>query len=247
MHFFGEFQKCIIWRSGTRHLHHALIFERIERIEWLDSTDMIGSHTWWTLMVDNGFLWNGSGVRAIKKKTSYWHMCDQILQHVFLFPQLVWQGGQIGRCFANWKIVYFGQFFLIFKSRSQFLGHFCPWQKLCINVDKRLLVWLNFGRFFCKLTWSPWRTLSTKTVYLVSTYITQRPVLKSILNLKLLSLDFETVEFFVWHPSPSFQPTSLKSSFLQIYEKVDKNSKFGKINNWWRLDKSASTDWGLFC
>jgi hypothetical protein len=43
------------------------------------------------------------------------------------------QGGQIGRIFAIWVIVYFGQFLHYF---SKFLGNFFPQKKLYINLYK---------------------------------------------------------------------------------------------------------------
>jgi hypothetical protein len=36
------------------------------------------------------------------------------------------------------------------------LGYFFPLQRLRINIDKNVGIWLNFGRFFSKLIWSPW-------------------------------------------------------------------------------------------
>jgi hypothetical protein len=49
------------------------------------------------------------------------------------------QGDQIGRIFAYWAIVYFGQFYENYKRIPNFLGNFFPPQKLCINFDKKVL------------------------------------------------------------------------------------------------------------
>jgi hypothetical protein len=52
--------------------------------------------------------------------------------------------------------VFFGQFFFKLRIGPDFLGYFFQWQKFCIDFDKK---WdrMNFGRFFRKLIWSPWR------------------------------------------------------------------------------------------
>jgi hypothetical protein len=63
------------------------------------------------------------------------------------------QGDQIGRIFANWAIVYFGQLYENFRISPHF-GPFFFSVKLYIDFDQKW-VGLHFGRLFLKLIWSP--------------------------------------------------------------------------------------------
>jgi hypothetical protein len=67
------------------------------------------------------------------------------------------QGDQIGRIFAGWAIVFFGQFFSKIMKAAQSFGPFFPHFRLYIRFGKKRLG-LHFGRFFHKLIWSPWST-----------------------------------------------------------------------------------------
>jgi hypothetical protein len=65
------------------------------------------------------------------------------------------QGDQIGRIFASWAIVCFGQFFENYKN-SPNLGATSPHGKSPILIlTKYIWAGLNFGQFFHKLIWSP--------------------------------------------------------------------------------------------
>jgi hypothetical protein len=55
------------------------------------------------------------------------------------------QGDQIGRIFAYWVIVFFGQFFLI----TAVLGYFFP--------QLRFEIFWQKWAIFLKLIWSPWK------------------------------------------------------------------------------------------
>jgi hypothetical protein len=56
------------------------------------------------------------------------------------------QGDQIGRIFANWVIVYFGQFYENYKSSTHILGIFSAVK--FIHKCLKKCVGLHFGRFF---------------------------------------------------------------------------------------------------
>jgi hypothetical protein len=56
------------------------------------------------------------------------------------------QGDQIGRIFAHWAIVVFGQFLVNYRSSPHFLLPFSQLRS-CINFNKKQ-VGPHFGRFF---------------------------------------------------------------------------------------------------
>jgi hypothetical protein len=64
------------------------------------------------------------------------------------------QGDQIGRIFARWVIVYFGQFFFKLQKKPNCLILELARKKLCINFDKKW-VGLHFGQYLPKLIRSP--------------------------------------------------------------------------------------------
>jgi hypothetical protein len=66
------------------------------------------------------------------------------------------QGGRIGRFFASWAAVDFGQFFENFTSSANLWATYLhSMYKLCIDFDKKW-VGLHIERHFCALIWSPW-------------------------------------------------------------------------------------------
>jgi hypothetical protein len=64
------------------------------------------------------------------------------------------QCDQIGRIFAQWAIVYFGQLLKKHKSSPNFCATFSLKYRQCINLVKNWFR-LHFGRLFYKLIWSP--------------------------------------------------------------------------------------------
>jgi hypothetical protein len=79
------------------------------------------------------------------------------LVHFFLFwyhvPRKIWQtccsiqGDQIGRIFAQWVIVYFGQLLENYRSIPHVSGYFIPWISLGIHFDKKT-GWATFWAIF---------------------------------------------------------------------------------------------------
>jgi hypothetical protein len=74
----------------------------------------------------------------------------KLQQQIAILPMLVdvssstYIGDQIGRIFAHWAIVYFGQVFENYRSTQMFVS---------TNFDKKWLG-IHFGRFCLKLIWS---------------------------------------------------------------------------------------------
>jgi hypothetical protein len=62
------------------------------------------------------------------------------------------QGDQIGRFFAAWVIVFFGQFFVNYRLSPNFWGYFFHGKNCALILTKN---GLGFGRFFHKFIWSP--------------------------------------------------------------------------------------------
>jgi hypothetical protein len=62
------------------------------------------------------------------------------------------QGDRIGRIFAQWVIVYFGQFSENNRSRPHFWGYFYP--RYAIALMKNVYIGLHFRPNFFRLIWS---------------------------------------------------------------------------------------------
>jgi hypothetical protein len=71
------------------------------------------------------------------------------------------QGDRIGRIFAHWVIICFGQFFLNFRTSPHFLLLFPPKYILCINFDKNGLGYI-LGDFFTNSSGHPDGTAQKK-------------------------------------------------------------------------------------
>jgi hypothetical protein len=81
---------------------------------------------------------------------------DEALQtvSVSVYPN---QGDQIGRIFAQWVIVFFGQFYKNYRSSPKFhIGRlfFTYTYRYYVVILTKKMVWQHFGRFFYKLLWS---------------------------------------------------------------------------------------------
>jgi hypothetical protein len=76
---------------------------------------------------------------------------DTWMLHILLLRrQGAWQGDQIGRIFAQWVNVYFGQLLKNYRSVPQIWATLhILWISLRLNFDKKL-VGLHFVRFFSK-------------------------------------------------------------------------------------------------
>jgi hypothetical protein len=74
------------------------------------------------------------------------------------------QGGQIGKIFAQWAILYFGQLLEITEVSHDF-GYFIPRESLCKYAMGQKWVGLYIlGAFFHKLIRSPWPSQTGKLV-----------------------------------------------------------------------------------
>jgi hypothetical protein len=58
------------------------------------------------------------------------------------------QGGQIGRIFAQWAIVYFGLFFENYIEQPTFLGYFFQKLNLCMHYYWQKMGWATFCAMF---------------------------------------------------------------------------------------------------
>jgi hypothetical protein len=74
-----------------------------------------------------------------------------VIVHKFLEQN---QGDQIGWIFAQWSIVFFGQFRENKGNSAQFWATLFHGYVYALIVKKS--VGLHFGRFFHKFVWSPW-------------------------------------------------------------------------------------------
>jgi hypothetical protein len=59
---------------------------------------------------------------------------------------IVSQGDQIGRIFATWAIVFFGQFLWKLQDEPKFVGYYFPRKKACINFYKAQIFGLLFSK-----------------------------------------------------------------------------------------------------
>jgi hypothetical protein len=64
------------------------------------------------------------------------------------------QGDKIGRIFAQWLTLYFGQFFSKITELATLIGYFFPRLLLCINFAKNC-IGQHFGRFFTNSSGHP--------------------------------------------------------------------------------------------
>jgi hypothetical protein len=90
------------------------------------------------------------------------------------------QGDQIGRVFAHWVIVYFGQWFGIDKSSARFWATFLMVPVMyCLH---KKCVGPHFGRLFHKSILSPFKQMPFKYQIMLSTGLLQTTSANNVMN-----------------------------------------------------------------